>query len=379
MAMSAREFRRRTAIAGVSATKQGLHPDRSAWELGIEAFQLALADAGLRKEEVDGLITQQMQDGSGQMESTRFGQMIGLNPKVSGSLDYGTAAFSIGYAATLVHAGICDVVACVYATNQRTGGYRFQGAVRDDGAPYGFLNPAGFAAMGYRRYLHEYGIDPLKLGELAVVSRFHAGLNPIAYKREPITLDDYARDRFIVWPLRRLDICLITDGAVCVIVTSAERARALRKPPVYMLGMGRQQALRQLENPGNLLLPHLRKTAAMVYEAAGVGPEEIDALYVQDAHSPVILQTLEQFGFCEPGEAADFIQGGRTRVDGALPINTNGGQLSEGYMVGWLHHVELVRQLRGECGSRQVPRCETIQFCATGGFREHSASIIYGR
>jgi len=192
-----------------------------------------------------------------------------------------------------------------------------------------------------------------------------------------MTWDEYLADRWIVWPLRRSDICLITDGGVCLILADTDVARDLTDKPVHLLGIGRQDALRMMENEDHLLVPHMRSTASMVRDASGISPAEVDVLYVQDAHAPAVLLRLENYGFCGEGEALDFIQGGRIEQQGALPINTSGGQLSEGYMVGWLHHVELFRQLRGECGERQVADCNTVQFCATGGFREFTASIVY--
>lgn len=360
------------------ATQQGQHPGRTAWDLGVEAFKGALKQSGIARERIDGLVTQMSQDGSGQMEPTRFGQIIGLNPKASGALVYGTGAFSTSYAIGLIESGQCSVVACVYGTNQRTGKYTF-GEGDTFTAPYGFLNPAGFAALGYQRYLHKYGRekDIDKLGAIAVAWRKHAALNPIAYKRDPLTWDDYLNDRWIVWPLRRSDICLITDGGVCLIFADTKVARDLTDKPVDVLGIARQDGLRMMENDDHLLIPHMRSTAKAIRELTGIGAEDVDVLYVQDAHAPTIVLSLENYGFCGEGEALDFIQGGRIELGGALPMNTNGGQLSEGYMVGWLHQVELFKQLRGEAGPRQVPDCRVAQFCATGGFREFTASIIF--
>lgn len=375
-----RSLRGKVAIVAAFATKQGHHPDKTAWDLGVEAFKGALAQGGVARDRIDGLVTQMGQDGSGQMEPTRFGQMVGLNPLSSGTLKYAAGAFSLAQATALIASGMCSLVACVYATNQRTGGFRFAEASDAWGAPYGFLNPAGFAALGFERYLHKYGRlgDRDKLGAVALASRQYAQMNPIAFRRDPMSWDDYLNDRWIVWPLRRSDICLITDGGVCFLLAAADLVRDLTDKPVYILGYGRQDALRMLENEDHLLVPHMQSTARQVRESSGVSPSDLDALYVQDAHAPAVLLTLENYGFCKPGEALDFIQDGRIALGGELPLNTNGGQLSEGYMVGWLHNVEAFHQLRGECGPRQVPDCNRVQFCATGGFREFTASFVYG-
>jgi acetyl-CoA acetyltransferase len=379
MSGSVNKLRGKVAMVAAYATMQGEHPGRSAWDLGLEAYKGALAESGIDRSRIDGLLTQTTQDGTGQMEPTRFGQMIGLNPKVSGSLHYGTAAFTLAYAAGLIASGQCSVVACVYGTNQRTGQFRFSGASDPFGAPYGFLNPAGFAGLGLQRYLYKYGRlpDRDKIGAIALTQRQNAALNPIAFRREPMSWDNYLADRWIVWPLRRSDICLITDGAVCLILADAEIAADLTDKPVHVLGIGRQDALRMNENEDHLLVPHMQSTAAQIRERTGIRPADIDALYVQDAHAAAVVLTLENYGFCAAGEALDFIGDGRIAIGGELPINTSGGQLSEGYMVGWLHHVELFKQLRGEAGPRQVAGCNVAQFCATGGFREFTASIVY--
>jgi len=367
------------AMVAAYATQQGNHPGRTAWDLGVEAFKGALTQSAIKKDQIDGLVTQMTQDGSQQMEPTRFGQIIGLNPRSSGSLKYGTAAFSVAHAAALIESGQASIVACCYGTNQRTGGYRFQTAPDAYAAPYGFLNPAGFAAFGFQRYLSKYGRlkDRDKLGAYALACRKHAQLNPIAFRRNPMTWDDYLQDRWIVWPLRRSDVCLITDGGVCLIMADANLARDLVNDPVYLRGFGRQDALRLNENEDHLLVPHMAESARQVQQNSGIGPGDIDALYIQDAHASVVPITLENYGFCAPGEALDFIQDGRIELGGELPINSNGGQMSEGYMVGWLHHVELFHQLRGECEARQIPDCNIAQFCGTGGMREFALSSIY--
>jgi len=377
--MAGNKLRGKVAMVAAYATQQGEHPGKTAWDLGLEAFKGALRESGIKREQIDGLLTESTQDGSGQMEPTRFGQMVGLNPKASGSLHYATAGFTTAYAAGLISSGQCKMVACVYGTNQRTSKFRFHRASDPFGAPYGFLNPAGFAGLGYQRYLHKYGRldDRDKIGAIAIAQRKHALLNPLALRKEPMTWDDYLADRFVVWPLRRSDICLITDGAVCFILADAEMAADVTDKPVHLLGIGRQDALRMMENEDHLLIPHMKSTAEQVRVNTGIGPKDLDALYVQDAHAPAVVLTLENYGFCGEGEALDYIQDGRIELGGELPINTHGGQLSEGYMVGWLHQVEMFRQLRGEAGARQVPDCEVVQFCATGGFREFTISLVY--
>jgi acetyl-CoA acetyltransferase len=371
--------RSKTAIVAAYATVQGEHPGKNAWDLGVEAFKGALAQSGIERDQIDGLVTQISMDGSNQMEPTRFGQIVGLNPRASGSLKYGTAIFSLAHAAAQITAGQARLVCCIYATNQRTGGYKFGEPSDPYAGPYGFLNPAGGAALGFQRYLHKYGrlADRDKLGAFALASRKHAQLNPIAFRREPMTWEDYLNDRWIVWPLRRSDICLITDGAVCILIAEADYAEQLVQKPVYVRGFARQDALRLLQNEDHLLMPHMQDTARQLHDKTGFVAADMDALYIQDAQASVVPSTLENYGFCAEGEGLDYIQDGRIEIGGEMPINSNGGQMSEGYMVGWLHHHELFHQLRGECGPRQIPDCNVAQFCATGGFREFTASAIY--
>ena len=371
-------LRNKVAIVAAHATMQGKHPDRSAWDLGVEAYRGALASSGIAPARIDGLLTQTAN--GGQMDPSRFGQMVGLDPKVTGALTYGTAFFSIAYAAALISSGQASVVACVYATNQRSHGFANPADQIPANERHGFFSAAGFAALGYQRYLHEYGrtADVDKLGAVAISQRAFARLNPIAFRRDPMSWDDYLQDRWIAWPLRRSDICLITDGGVALILADANLAADLVDQPVHLLGLGRQDALGGLARGDNLLIPQMRATATQLYERTGLGPGDVDNLQIQDAHASVILHTLENYGFCGAGEALDFIQDGRIGPGGPLPVNSGGGQLSEGYMVGWLHQVEAFRQLRGEAGERQTSNCRIAQFCATGGAREYSGSLLYG-
>lgn len=369
------------ALVAAYATHQGKFPNRTAWDLGGEAFQGALTESGIERCSIDGLVTQMSQDGSGQLEPTRFGQMMGLNPVASGALHYGTAGFSIPFAAGLIATGQCKVVALVYATNQRTGGFTFSETMDPYGEPYGYFNPAGPSAIGFQRYLNTYGLegDRDKLGAYAITMRENAMKNPIAYRKSLLTWEEYLAERWIVWPLRRSDICLITDGGVCLILAAGDVAREMTECPVYVMGIGRQDGLRMMENPDHLLVPYMRDSARRVYEAAGIGPTDVGALYVQDAHAAVIPITLEHYGFCAPGEGLDFLQDGRIAPSGALPVNTSGAQMAEGYMVGWLHQVEIFRQLRGNADERQVKDLEVALFAATGGLREFTSAIAYGR
>jgi acetyl-CoA acetyltransferase len=366
---------RRAAIAGVGMTRQGRHPGVDRYRLAMQAIKDAVSDAGVEKAEIDGVLTTQQFDGSG-LASLELSRHLGINPRVTAQLDYSTAAFTTQYAAMLVASGVCDTVLCAYGRNPPGAGETFSGAIVWD-APSDMYQAGATAGLGWTRYLSRYGGDDETLGRIAVTAREHARRNPNAAFTDPLTLEDYLAQPHSIWPLRELDICRLTAGAVALIVTTPERARATGRPVVLFEAMGRQQAPRRLENDEHLLCLGMRSVAEQVYGAAGIAPGDVDVLGIYDAATPVVVHTLENYGFCEEGGAADFIARGSMGLDGATPVNPDGGHMSAGYLVGWTHHVELVRQLRGEAGERQVAGATIAQFTSTGRFREDYASTIY--
>ena len=373
----AKKVRDRVAICGVGTTQQGTIPDKDGNEIAVEAFKLALDDAGLRKEEVDGLITCKSFGGLG--IDSQIAKLLGMAPQYSATLDYGTCNFSLHLASAVIMAGLADVVACVYGTNQRSNRNSFSGGVgAADSDAFGYFNIAGPASMALRRHMHKYGTTEEQMGAFAVTFRKHARLNPIAVMRDELTLEHYLESRYIVEPLHLYDMCLITDGGGCFIVTSAERAKSMRKAPVYLMGMAESSGgLRDFQTDDNLMRPWIKGVGERVYAAAGVTQKDIDALYIQDPTSVWPLQMLEWYGFCGEGEAGPFIQNGRIGIEGELPLNSNGGQLSESYMWGWLHIPEAVRQQRGECGERQIPGYpEIAQYCSTMAFSKAASTVL---
>jgi acetyl-CoA acetyltransferase len=365
-----------TAIVGVGTTPQGELPGLTADEVAANAFALALADAGITKDDVDGLITGKSYGGQG--IDTELGRALGLNPRYSATLDYGTCNFSLHLAVMAIASGLARTVAIMYGTNQRTAGNRFTGAAgAGSGAfePHGFVNIAGAAAMAFRRHAHLYGTTEEQLGHVAVNQRANARLNPLAIFTDELGIDDYLAAPYLVEPLRRADVCMISDGGACLIVRARELADDGLHVPVDVLGIDQTTGLRQLQNPDNLMRPWVRDLIG-VYDRAGVSRSDIDLLYVQDPTSVWVLQMLEWFGFCPEGESGRFVADGHTRLTGSLPVNTNGGQLSESYLWGWLHLCEAVRQLRGECGDRQVGGSQVAQYVSTKGFEKAATSIL---
>jgi acetyl-CoA acetyltransferase len=375
--MGLQDLRDQICIVGVGDTQQGAVPDKTGDELAIEAARAAIHDCGLKKDDIDGLFVQPSYGRQG--DYLKVGLMLGLNPRVGGAVEASgaTGCYMIQHAALLLHAGMAQYVLLVYGTNQKTNRNRFGGALLEEHAPYGGFNPSLPFAFAFRRHMHLYGTTEEQLATISMTQRNHAALNPKAVLRTPITLNDYMSARYIVAPLRLFDYCHITDGGHAFVLTTADRAKDLRKPPVYIRGLGRQEAFRAYETPDLVMQSfQQQRVARMIFPMADVTPQNIHALYVQDAYSPAIIAALENYGFCPTGEAGRWIQGGRIALGGELPVNVNGGQLSETYMVGWQNTCDAVRQLRGECGPRQIPHVELVMCTYTGGLREHAGALI---
>ena len=387
------EIKDRAAIAGVGQSAYGRRLMRSAIDLGADAIAAALADAGLKRDELDGMIV-------------TFGTPIGadadtlaqvLNLKLraySQTWAHGRfTASAIQWAALMVASGMANHVACLASVSFSglrrpvmggagdSEGAREAGGSHGEDPVFGMTSPGAGAALVARRYFARYGATSALLAAVPMAFRKHAALNPAAIMREPFSVADHQASRFVCEPLHLLDYCLINDGAACVIVTSAERARDLRQPPVYIAGMqplpaGREEFIWAYPGFGVAQQAAFDYDAGAqpVYRMAGVGPGDIDALFTYDAFSILAWMALERFGFCKPGEAAAFTQDGRIELGGALPMNLNGGLLSEAHIMGWNHQVEIVRQLRGACDARQVAGAEVIQWANAYG-----DSLIYHR
>ena len=283
-----------------------------------------------------------------------------------------------------VHSGVADTVVCYRAMNERSM-QRFGAGVQGRPpqptaesahfgwyAPYGLLTPASWVAMSAARYMAEYGATSEDFGRVSVADRKHAASNPAAwFHGKPITLEDHQRSRWIVEPLRLLDCCQESDGAVAVVVTSLERARDLRQKPAVIAAAAQGASHEQQMMTGYYAaeisgLPEMGLVAKQLYATAGVGPDDIQTAIVYDHFTPFVLTQLEEFGFCERGEAKDFIRDGNIELGGRLPINTNGGQLGEAYIHGMNGVAEAVRQVRGSAVN-QVKDVEHVVVTAGTG------------
>jgi acetyl-CoA acetyltransferase len=369
-------LKNKVAVVGVGNTRYGNFPDQSDYGLGAQAFKAAIADCGLDKNQIDGLVCCRVP------YYARMGEILGLNPRWTIDLPgHGRmSGMAIVEAMLALETGAANYVALIYTNIGRSRRVNYGGdemsSVWD---PWGFSSPGAAHAMMFRMHMERYGTTTRQLAEVSVAFRQHAILNPDAVMKKPITIDDHEAARPIVEPLRLLDYCLINDGAVCIILTSAERARDLAKPPVLISGVGARDAFQRsaISNfDHDMWFSEAQDAARQTYDMAGVTPADIDAFMCYDNFSPTVLFSLEGFGFCKRGESGAFVEGGRLGLSGTLPTNTDGGHLSNSYMQGWALNVEAVRQVRGECGARQVKDCEVVQYVAT---TPCTRSIIYTR
>jgi acetyl-CoA acetyltransferase len=368
----------KTAIVGIGATEQGELPGESANQIAARAAALALADAGINKAEIDGLVTcMPLRSTAGVDED--IGHLLGINPSFSTTLQYGACGFSLHLAAMAIISGLANTVLLTYGTNQRSAKASFALAIgggQDWAGLIGYVHVAGPAAMAARRHMHLYGTTEAQLGMVAVAQREWAAMNPRAIFKTPLSINDYLTMPYVVEPLRRPDLTMISDGGAAIVLTATERAPDFRTKPIYLLGMAQQSALRNDQNSDKLLRPWIGQIAHKVYRASGVRAAELDIAYLQDATSVWVLQMLEWYGFCGTGEAGPFLEEGHTRPGGSLPVNTNGGQLSESYMWNWLHLYEAVLQLRGEAEARQVAGAKTALHAQTHDFFRGAATIL---
>lgn len=367
---------RDVAIVGVATTSFGVFPETDAQGLAIDALRGAIEDCGIKKSDIDGLVSNRA------ASYQKIGETIGINPRWSLQLEVSgrMSGASIIEAAQAISHGLADCVALVYGNDGKSRRVNYGGTERvssDLFAPWGFTSPGAIHAMMFRMHMEKYGTTSQQLAEVAVAFRKHAQLNPLAVRREPMTIADHQNSRFVCDPLRLFDYCQINDGGVALIMTSIDRAKDLAKMPVRIAGIGMADSfVNSSLPPSDFWYPALQRCASQVYTQAGLGTEDIDALMVYDNFTPTVLFTLEGLGFCSPGEGGAFVENNRLGLGGELPANTSGGHLSESYMQGWALNVEAVRQIRGECGERQVPNCEVVQYASA---TPRCISLIYTR
>ena len=374
------------AIAGVGWTPVGAYPGRSAYAFMAEAAASALADAGLTNDDVDGLIVIPSLVQPSIMAAATFIDYFGIRPQRFSSqpgLGGASGCAAIRQAASMIASGQASIVLIVAgdaALSGRpprsvyAGGDQFE-------APYGPFAPALYALYA-QRHMHDFGTTPEQLAEVSVACRSHASLNPDAQMRDPITIDDVLSSPMAAEPFRRLHCCLISDGGCAVVLTSAERARDLRRPPVLLLGSGECHTHEKVWRAPDFTSSGAVESGRRAFAEAGLTPADIDVAEIYDCFSitPIIL--LEDLGFCAKGEGGPFVEGGRIRLGGELPVNTHGGLLSHGQpgMAGGLFHaIEAIVQVRGDAGPRQVEGAEVALAQGNGGIFGTQSTVIVGR
>ncbi len=388
-------LRAKTAIAGLGITEQGKVYGPSAVGFAVDAIRLALDDAGLAASDLDGILVNPglSWGGAATMGSFAVQQAMGLRDvKLSAAMNLGgaSAGAMIMQAALAIEAGLASHVACVFSdaplkpprpAGERGGGgsgssgaYAFAG---DLTAAYGAFGVNGLYAMLAQRHMHRFGTTHDQLGAIAVAERAWAQGNPQAqFAGKPLTLAEYHASRWVVEPFHLLDCCLVSNGGLAVIVTSAERARSLKKPPAYLWGMGQG-------HPGGDPLETLTSGASIAAKSAfgmaGVTLADVTLCELYDCYTFTVLVTLEDYGFCKKGEGGAFVEGGRTAPGGALPVNTGGGQLSSFYMWGMTPIGEAVIQVRGEGGARQVPKNDLCLVSGNGGVLSTHSTLLLSK
>jgi acetyl-CoA acetyltransferase len=376
----------RIALVGAAECDLGA-TGLSVLELQTQAVTRALADAGLSLWDVDGLAT----NGVSRFSTTQLAEYLGLQPRWVESTFVGGSAYEtyVARAAQAIRDGAADVVVVSYASNQRSAKSRSLAGVQDEHmpdarleAPYHPLFPISFYAMAAQRHMHDYGTTPEQLAEVAVAAREWACANPVAFRHDdgPLTLDKVLGSPVVSSPLHTLDCCLVTDGGGAVVVTSLERARDLAKAPVELLGYGEATTHNAMSQAWDLSVTGAVPAGVAAFARSGLTPADVDVVQVYDSFTITVLLTLEALGFCGYGESGAFVSNGRIGPGGDFPLNTTGGGLSYCHpgQFGVLLLVEAVRQLRGECGQRQVPDAQVALCHGTGGILSHHATVILG-
>jgi len=380
--------RAKAAVVGVAdiASPTG-QLDRSDRALQFDMIAAALADAGLTIADVDGVFAA----GFG-MVAMDLAEALRIEPTFTDDTTVGGSSFEfhVEHAAAAIAAGLCTVAVIVYAQTPRSSrGGAWGGARRFFGPSpmsewemaYGMRMPMGPYALAASRHEHEFGTTAEQRAAVSVATRAWAAFNPNARFRDPITVDDVLASPVLASPLHRLECCLVTDGAGAVVLTSAERARDLPRPPIYVLGAGTSMTHSMISQMPDLTVTAGAVSGPLAFQRAGVTPSDVDVVELYDSFTITVLLALEDLGFCKKGEAGSFVEGGTLAPGGSLPVNTNGGGLSYTHpgMYGIFLLVEAVRQLRQEAGDRQVPGATIGVAHGCGGVLSSTGTVVLGR
>jgi acetyl-CoA acetyltransferase len=395
--------RSKAVIAGIGEPPVGRLPGTNPTELHVEAAMLAIEDSGIDKHDIDGLMTSGTFLGDNIRHHMMIGEHLGIHCKTfTDTLRTGGHSYLNGVqiAKWAVESGLCKAVLLLRGDNILTGVPKGTGlkAYIDYGAhpvefevPFGITVPGVYAMMA-QRHMHEFGTTSEQLAAIAVACRKHAALNPKAFKRDPITVADVLASPVVSTPLHLLDCSPISDGAGALLITSLERARDLKAKPVRILGTGQAQSYYHLAHlaratgarPEDKSRFGLTRTvqsvaAQQAFGMAGVKPTDIDVAQLYDSFTITVLMQFEDLGYCAKGEGGAFAEGGRIELGGELPVNTHGGLLSFGSSGGINHIIEAARQMRGECGDRQVPDARLALATNVSAVASNHSIAILGR
>jgi acetyl-CoA acetyltransferase len=383
---------RTPVIAGIALSDYPIAPELDSVQHHALAFQRVLEDSGVRKADIDGYMSA---GGGGMMidDAVTMSEYLGIDHRwIDGTMTGGSSfEFHVQHAAAAIRDGRAHTILVTYGSDQltRMGRTLGTGQLRQGGravpgpnqfeAPYG-NSLVGSYAMVAQRHMHEFGTTSEQLAEIAVGVREFAGLNPSARYRDPITVDDVVSSRMVADPLHKLDCCVITDGGGAVLLTTEERARDLRQPPVYVLGAGGAQSHWNISQCPDFTTSAGARISADVFAEAGLTPADVDTLQFYDSFTITIAVLLEDMGFCAKGEVGPWLQEGHLKRGGKHPLNTDGGGLSSNHpgMRGIFLLVEATRQLRGQGGEAQVPDAEVALCVGSGGWLSCIGMVLLG-
>ncbi len=384
--MHASDLRGSVAVVGVATAGCGDARGFSDMEILAQAAQRAVADAGLKMSDIDGLMTASF---NRFLPSLSVAEYLGLAPSYVDTTNVGGSSY-VHYlltAAMALNAGVCNAVLVAYGSTARSANdfrehIQMRGKLESQvfEAPYRPFNPASSYALAAARHMHLFGTTREQLAEVAVSARRWAQLNPEAFMRGPLTIEDVITSKRISDPLTVRDCCLVTDGAGAFVLTRADLARSLRPDPAYLLGVGTAQSHRQISSMPDLTTTAARESGQKAFAMAGLQPSQIDVLGLYDAFTINVILFLEDLGFCKKGEGGAFVANGAIAPGGRWPVNTNGGGLSCVHpgMYGAFLVIEAVRQLRGTCGERQLPAVNTALCHGNGGVLASQVTAILG-
>jgi acetyl-CoA acetyltransferase len=370
------------AIVGAAESDLGEVADgMNPMDLMAQGTVRALEDCGLALKDVDGLLCATAQSRTSGLNLSEY---LGISPAFIDTTILGGSSFEfhVAHAAAALQLGLCNVAVIAYGSTQRTIGRR-QASVREVNpfeTPYRPFLPTTAYALAASRHMHQYGTTREQLAAVAVAARQWALMNPKAWEKQPLSIEGVLNARMVSYPFTVRDVCLVTDGGGAVVMVAAERAKSLKKPPVYVLGCGSAISHANISSMPDLTVTAARESGRQAYAMAGLAAKDINVVELYDAFTINPILFLEDLGFCPKGEGGRFVGDGRLAPGGALPVNTNGGGLSYCHpgMYGLLVLIEAVRQLRGESGARQVAGAETAIAHGNGGVLSSQSTVILG-